>query len=59
MPWFDMFEDFCTLFADAFVLHESGNVQVVAQCVAFIFTFDAEMVTGHVHFLGVLLVFME
>jgi hypothetical protein len=36
-------------FADVFVLHQSGNIEVMLNGVAFIFTFDAEMITGHVH----------
>jgi hypothetical protein len=36
-------------FADAFILHKSGNVEIMAKSHSFIFAFDAEVVAGHVH----------
>jgi hypothetical protein len=44
-----MFYGFIAGFADAFILHQPGNVEVMADRIAFIFAFDAEMVAGHVH----------
>ena len=46
---FNVFYGFVACFTDAFILHKSGNVEVMAKCIAFIFAFDAEMVAGHVH----------
>jgi hypothetical protein len=55
-----VFYGFVACFTDAFILHKSGNVEVMAKCIAFIFAFDAEMVAGHVHlFVGLGPVFME
>jgi hypothetical protein len=43
-----MFYGFIAFFR-TFILHQPGNIEVMADRIAFIFAFDAEMVAGHVH----------
>ncbi|AVI35117.1 hypothetical protein J524_4361 [Acinetobacter baumannii 496487] len=44
-----MFYGLIAGFADAFILHQPGNVEIMAGRIALIFAFDAEVVAGHVH----------
>jgi hypothetical protein len=53
------YSKFHHFFADVFVLHQSGNIEVMLNGVAFIFTFDAGSNWPCSPFVGLGSVFMQ
>ncbi|KQE31945.1 hypothetical protein APD43_12150, partial [Acinetobacter baumannii] len=58
--WFNVFKFFIAGFTNAVILHQSGDVEVMADCIALIFTFHTEMIASHAHLYWVVCsVFMQ